>query len=72
MKMNNSNTGHKKFRGINIHNSLLPEGKGYFPIEMRIYKGYDYGGVTIHQLTDNFDEGAIVMPKKIPDCTERK
>ena len=54
----------KKFRGINIHNSLLPEGKGYFPIEMRIYKGYDYGGVTIHQLTDNFDEGAIVMQKK--------
>ena len=54
----------KNFRGINIHNSLLPEGKGYFPIEMRIYKGYDYGGVTIHQLTDNFDEGAIVMQKK--------
>lgn len=54
----------ESFRGINIHNSLLPEGKGYFPIEMRLYKGYDYGGVTIHKLTSKFDQGDILLQKK--------
>ena len=54
----------ENFRGINIHNSLLPEGKGYFPIEMRLYKGYDYGGVTIHKLTAQFDKGDILLQHK--------
>lgn len=52
------------FRGVNIHNSLLPEGRGYFPVEMRIFQQYDYGGVTIHKLAEKFDEGDIVLQRK--------
>lgn len=59
----------ENFRGVNIHNSLLPEGRGYFPVEMRIFKGYDYGGVTIHKLVEKFDQGDIVLQKKFPIAT---
>lgn len=52
------------FYGINIHNSLLPEGRGYFPIEMRLFHGYDYGGVTIHKLASKIDHGDILIQEK--------
>lgn len=54
------------FRGINIHNSLLPEGRGYFPIEMRLFYGYDYGGISIHKLAEKFDMGDILMQRRFP------
>lgn len=52
------------FRGVNIHNSLLPEGRGYFPIETRLYMGLSYGGVTIHKLADNIDAGDILLQER--------
>ncbi len=53
-----------EYHGVNIHNSLLPEGKGYFPIEMRLYQGYDYGGVTLHKMVERFDCGELVLQEK--------
>lgn len=52
------------FYGVNFHNSLLPEGKGYFPIEVRLFKGYVYGGITLHKLAERFDTGDIILQKK--------
>lgn len=63
----------ENYRGINIHNSLLPEGRGYFPIEMRLYKNYDYGGVTIHKLAEQFDKGEVLLQERFAitetDCS---
>lgn len=59
-----------RYRGINIHNSLLPEGRGYFPVEMRLYKGYPYGGVTIHKLAEAFDQGDILLQERFSIAPE--
>ena len=56
------------FKGVNIHNSLLPEGKGFFTVETRKFLRIPYGGVTFHKLTDAFDEGDILAQKKFPLC----
>ena len=54
----------EKYRGVNIHNSLLPQGRGYFPIESRLIQGYDYGGVTIHKMVEAFDCGDIMLQER--------
>ena len=48
------------FRGVNVHNSLLPEGKGFFTVETRRFLRLPYGGVTFHKLTPEYDEGDIL------------
>lgn len=54
----------ENYRGMNIHNSLLPEGRGYFPVEMRLYQNYTYSGVTIHKLAERFDRGDILLQRR--------
>lgn len=56
--------GTKGFKGVNVHNSLLPEGRGFFSVETRKYLGLPYGGVTFHKLSGEFDEGDIIMQKR--------
>ncbi len=47
-------------RGINIHPTLLPEGKGPWPLPWVILKGLTKSGVTIHKLTNELDSGDIL------------
>ena len=54
------------FKGVNVHSSYLPEGKGFFPVEMRAFLKHNYTGVTFHKLTKKFDDGNILIRKKFP------
>ena len=55
-------------KSINIHPSLLPEGRGPWPLPVIILKGINESGVTAHRIAENFDEGEIVLQKKISVC----
>jgi methionyl-tRNA formyltransferase len=50
-------------RGINIHPTLLPEGKGPWPLPYIILKDLKESGVTIHKLREQFDSGEILLQK---------
>ena len=47
-------------RGLNIHPSLLPEGRGPQPFSHVILQGLARSGVTIHELAERMDRGPIV------------
>lgn len=49
--------------GVNIHPALLPEGRGPWPQPVTILKGFDKSGITLHKLSDKFDEGDIVLQR---------
>lgn len=48
-------------KGINIHPTLLPEGKGPWPLPYVILNDLCESGVTIHKLSENFDSGEILV-----------
>ena len=50
---------------VNIHPSLLPIGRGPWPMPVSILKGID-SGVTLHKLTEKIDEGDIILQEIIP------
>ncbi|HXN89017.1 MAG TPA: methionyl-tRNA formyltransferase [Methylocella sp.] len=47
--------------GINLHPSLLPKYRGANSIPWAIINGEKQTGITIHWMTENFDEGAILL-----------
>jgi len=47
--------------GVNIHPSLLPEGAGPMPLPLVIIKGLEKTGVTLHELSPQWDAGNIVL-----------
>ncbi len=49
---------------INFHVSLLPDLRGAIPVQMAIYKGYEYIGTSIIKITDGLDEGDILIQNK--------
>ena len=51
----------QSFRGVNIHPSLLPEGRGPWPFPHIILKGLKKSGVTAHKIAERFDEGEILL-----------
>ena len=51
----------EKFRGINVHPTLLPQGRGPWPLPLVILKGLGRSGVTIHKLNGAFDAGDILI-----------
>lgn len=51
------------FKGINIHPTLLPMGRGRWPLPFIILKGLKESGVTLHKINENFDEGDIIIQK---------
>lgn len=55
-----------KLRGVNVHPSLLPVGRGAFPLPWIILNELKQGGVTLHQLTENFDSGKILVQDAFP------
>lgn len=51
---------------VNIHPSLLPVGRGAWPMPVTILKGLENGGVTVHKLAPGLDEGDIVLQESFP------
>lgn len=48
---------------VNIHPSLLPNGRGSWPMPISILRGERTGGVTLHKLAQSFDTGDIIMQR---------
>jgi methionyl-tRNA formyltransferase len=52
--------------GINIHASLLPKYRGAAPINRAIMAGEEKTGVTIMQIEEGVDSGAILLQEETP------
>ncbi len=50
---------------INVHPTLLPEGRGITPLPHLILKQSIYAGVTLHKLSNEFDTGDTLLQKTI-------
>jgi methionyl-tRNA formyltransferase len=46
---------------INVHPTLLPNGKGRWPLPWLILEYPDYAGVTIHKVNEEWDSGDILI-----------
>ena len=60
-----------KNRILNIHPSLLPKygGKGMYGMKVHesvLASSDEFSGATVHIVTENFDEGPIVLQEKVP------
>ncbi|MFA5073390.1 MAG: methionyl-tRNA formyltransferase [Nitrospirota bacterium] len=51
---------------INIHASLLPRYRGAAPVHWAIIRGEQDTGITIMQMDEGMDTGAILMQERIP------
>lgn len=51
---------------INFHYAPLPEYRGANPLFWMIRNGVKEGGVTIHQMTSEMDNGPILLSSKVP------
>ena len=49
---------------VNIHPSLLPVGRGSWPMPQTILRGLEKSGVTIHKIVEEFDAGDILLQEK--------
>lgn len=49
---------------VNIHPSLLPIGRGSWPMAQAILWKHEKSGVTIHKVAEGFDTGDILMQKE--------
>ena len=54
------------YRGINVHPTLLPIGRGAWPFPRIILDGYSESGVTLHKMTDQFAAGDVVLQERFP------
>jgi methionyl-tRNA formyltransferase len=50
---------------INVHPTLLPEGRGMTPLPHLILKQSTYAGLTLHKLSNAFDTGDILLQQGI-------
>lgn len=50
---------------VNVHPSLLPEGRGPWPLPWSILRGDVKTGVTLHKLDRNWDAGDILLQEEI-------
>ncbi len=51
---------------VNTHPSLLPIGRGSWPMPLTILKGLSESGVTMHRMVKELDSGDILLQEKIP------
>lgn len=54
-----------RFRGLNVHSSLLPEGRGCYPIECAMARGLRETGVTMHKIVPQVDTGDVLFQSRI-------
>ncbi|MCD8082300.1 MAG: hypothetical protein LUE86_01940 [Clostridiales bacterium] len=59
-----------RLKMVNIHPSLLPVGRGAWPMPVTILRGLSVSGVTVHRMTEAFDEGAILLQESFLVSTE--
>lgn len=59
-----------KFGILNVHGSLLPDYRGCMPSFWYLFNNEEYGGATVHYMSEKIDDGDIVAQKKIyiGDC----
>ncbi|MCI7710768.1 formyltransferase family protein [Helicobacter equorum] len=53
-------------RAINIHPSFLPYHKGAHAIKDSFESTQDFGGVSVHWVSEELDSGTIIMQEKLP------
>ena len=53
---------------INIHPTMLPKGRGPTPLPLLILTYPQHAGITLHKMTNEFDEGEILLQKKLTLC----
>ncbi len=51
------------FKMINVHPSLLPYGRGSWPMPLCILNEIKESGVTFHKMAESFDSGDIILQK---------
>ena len=56
----------RHIRAINIHPSFLPHHKGAHAIRDSFYSTQDFGGVSVHWVSDELDSGALIAQEKLP------
>ncbi|MGB0992554.1 MAG: methionyl-tRNA formyltransferase [Akkermansiaceae bacterium] len=49
----------------NLHLALLPQYRGPDPVFWSIKNGDHFGGITLHKMTERFDEGPILFRKEV-------
>ena len=59
-----------KYGCLNIHASLLPKYRGAAPIQWALLSGETQTGITIMQMDEGLDTGAIITQKNVPITTE--
>lgn len=55
---------------VNVHPSLLPEGRGAWPVPVQILRQMDHGGVTLHKVAASWDRGDILLQKSFSIAPE--
>jgi len=50
---------------INIHPTMLPDGRGPTPLPLLLLAYPQHAGITLHKMTNKFDEGEILLQKTI-------
>ncbi|MBW8638428.1 hypothetical protein K1W69_14620 [Hoeflea sp. WL0058] len=55
-------------RAFNLHPAMLPDYRGPGPIESLVLHGKadEFGGITLHRLSEGIDEGEIVGQRRLP------
>lgn len=53
-------------KAVNVHPSMLPNGRGPWPLPWVILNDEKTTGVTIHKLNERFDEGDIIIQRSFP------
>lgn len=53
----------KELPMVNIHPSLLPMGRGSWPMPVCILRGEKRSGVTVHKIAEGFDTGDILLQR---------
>lgn len=51
------------FPMINIHPSLLPQGRGAWPMAVYILNNMKKAGITLHKMSEGFDTGDIILQR---------
>lgn len=53
-------------RGLNLHPTMLPNGRGRWPLPRLLTEPADYCGLTLHKHTERWDDGDIVAQVRVP------
>ena len=54
------------FPMVNFHPTLLPVGRGSWPMPRLILEEAEFGGVTAHKMAADFDTGEILLQERFP------